>query len=411
MDPALILPQETLTEIFHLCDSSRGGHGVYSHELVTRRSPWLLSHVSHHWRVVALSTPRLWRLLSVKISPHGNESVLQLITLFLERSACCPISIAVAFLGEDVPQNCPILERLMSVSDRWEEVSIFAPSAFIQHLSPIRGHLHRLSHLEFTREDEWDDILPEITDDTFANAPRLHSVVLMSDPPVSIVLPWNQLTEYKTTYSELVPILQVLRELVNLVTLTLDQLQSFDIATPLSTVRLPRLFSLSLTADNGLSDHPGELLDHLHLPALACLSVECYDTNIYPHITALISRSGCTLDTFTLDIYETILDVSLIPILAAMPQLTRLSLCGSRVSDDLLAQLTGPESALVPLMASLSLRATFSQESLFQLVTSRFPGGALKQVHLSLEVADMESVIVYGILPLTEMGLEAHLLR
>ncbi|KAJ7723468.1 hypothetical protein DFH07DRAFT_759503 [Mycena maculata] len=403
------VPSELLTEIFRFCGPFSNGR--YWDGLLIRQSPWVLSHVCRRWRVTVLSTPMLWCMFSIDLSLsrtwQASEGVLQLTSLFLERSGHCSISLAI--YGDNSPQNRPILEALMSTSDRWEDLRIFSDSAFTQALSPIRGHISRLRRLEVHRDDR------PIRIDAFADAPHLHHAVLSYDPWMSVILPWKQLTEFQTAYCEVGTILTTLRELVNLVTLTLDRLDPEDSDVTVQPFHLLRLRTLSITAE-GAERHPGDLLDHLILPALVCLTVDSEGITICPHLTALIDRSECVLESLTLSIDDTF-DISIAAVLGSTPGLTYLSLCGLRVSDELFARLMSTEPVLAPLLASLTLRAQFSQEFLLLLVTSRFapresePGRALKELRISLDVMDLEAFFADRMLDFNDMGFHVELLR
>ncbi|KAJ7502618.1 hypothetical protein B0H11DRAFT_2223528 [Mycena galericulata] len=416
LDPSLFLPPELLSEIFHLCGPFSNGR--YLDGLSMRDSPWLMTHVCRRWREAALSTPMLWRLLSIDISIQSTqtvEGIFQLVSLFLERAAHCSISVVIS--GRNGPQHGPIFERLMSTSDRWEDLRIFAPGrgTLVRALSPIRGHLPRLRHLEVHREDAWlNPISSRI--DTFSSAPRLQHAVFAYDPSISFILPWTQLSEYKTSYCEVGLVLNTLRELVNLVTLTLIRLDLEGEDTPEQprAVHLPRLRTLSLTAEHdSAEDHPGDLLEHLFLPVLANLALDGEAISLCPHLTALIERSGCaaSLESLTLTVYDT-LDVSICTVLASTPALTDLSLSGLRVDDDILTELARAEPALVPRLAALTLRdVQFNQQLLLRLINSRcsFSERAFKQLRMSLAVVEFDPVLADGVN--SDMELHVELLH
>ncbi|KAJ6603723.1 hypothetical protein B0H10DRAFT_643275 [Mycena sp. CBHHK59/15] len=415
IDPAVIIPPEILAEIFNLCNLRNSS--IFN-RINMSEAPWLLSHVSHHWRRIALSTPMLWCFLRVNMSTtdsgHFNaHGTFQLVKLFLDRSASCPISFIL--FCEETAETRPILELLIGASDRWEELDLIAPGAFIESLSPIRGHLHRLRRLALYREDPEVDLEPPHIVDIFAEAQCLRKVTFTRDPPFCVVVPWNQLTEFTTSYCELMPLLNTLRELTQVVTLKLDKLD--DTEDHGTVAHLPHLRNLTITSENGAAGHPGDLLDYLIVPALKSLSIECEDLTIVPHLISLVSRSAFTLVSFTLFAYEEF-DTSLIGFLKLTPRLTRLCLRGSGqtvVSDELLTQLTRMLPAtpppVIPLLTSLRVQATFNQALLFSLTASRFSPDAddrllcLKTLELSIKFVDLEPVLAFGLEALAGMGL------
>ncbi|KAJ7689606.1 hypothetical protein B0H17DRAFT_1202242 [Mycena rosella] len=375
-----------------------------------RKAPWLLSHVCRRWRAVAILTPMLWRFLTVSLkgSRERRDGVLQLMTLFLDRSSPCPISLDIR-RGYGSALDCTtlaILEILMNTSDRWEALRIIAKGIFIQRFSPTRSRLPRLRHLELTRYETFQSDISPAHIDAFADAPRLHHVIFSNDQPLSVLLPWRQLTEFHTSYDELDTILKSLRDLVNVVTLKLDQFDG-SCVTEQPPVHLPRLHILSLISKNEEDGWAGDIFDYLCLPALASLTIECNTIDVYPHITSLVSRSACALESLTLWISGALHDTFLAALLENTPQLTHLSLRGGRVGDGVFEQLTNANTALVPRLASLTLYVLFTQASLASLVAARFgPAGALTQVHLpALKFADMEPVLRSRLRPLYRQGL------
>ncbi|KAJ7665912.1 hypothetical protein DFH06DRAFT_262610 [Mycena polygramma] len=432
VDPAERLPTEILGEIFLWCDPlpDAGGFSM-------QYAPWLLTHVSRRWRAVAISTPALWRKISVDMVPLTDlermEAIFQLTFLVLQRSAQSPISVLIA--GDNMMPNWPVLHLLMSTCERWDDLRLYADGVIICALTPIRGRLHQLLRLDIFRSD---DDTPSTVLDIFHQAPSLREVSLAHDSYLTIPLPWNQLTEFSTAYIDLAPIVSTLRELVNLEVLTLDRLEGSETVRNFYPFQLPRLRELTITADHGQDGHPGGLLDHLSLPALVCLSLDCEDITICPHLTTLITRSACHLDSLSLSIYDT-LDTPIATVLALTPHLTALELKGNGTTDTFLAQLTRAPSALapalVPRLEALTLNAPFNQALLLDLVSSRFapdpesgdsddsmsgdnddpspsdPVCALRFLRVDLLPAELEPVLAYGLPPLYDMGLKIQLLR
>ncbi|KAJ6608457.1 hypothetical protein B0H10DRAFT_2439065 [Mycena sp. CBHHK59/15] len=416
IDPAVILPPEILAKIFDLCNPRAREWSSVPDEIYNPMSeaPWLLSHVSSHWRCIALSTPMLWCFLYVL---HWNaRGLFQLVRLFVDRSKSTPISLSL-FLFEIPTEARPILELLMRESDRWEGLMLHGNITDIRSLSPIRGHLHRLRRLAIIPEGRPEDFDPPHID-IFSEAPCLRTVETF-DPEFYFVLPWNQLTEFITWYSdsEIMPLLHVLQELTHLVTLRLARLKPDDIGEVGPAAHLPHLRSLKIIFDD-LYGHPGDLLDHLLAPALDSLSIDCEDLAVVPHLTSFVSRSACTLASFSLTAVNDI-DSALIDFLKLTPRLTRLclhSLWSAGVSGELLTQLTRMRPAtsppVLPLLASLLVRGVFNQALLFGLVASRFSPDPedrllrLKTLELFIEAVDLEPVLTYGLDALVGMGLE-----
>ncbi|KAJ7185875.1 hypothetical protein C8R46DRAFT_1185472 [Mycena filopes] len=419
IDPARMLPPEILVQIFRWCDPSR--EGVYPNGFLLKEAPWVLTHVSTFWRNLAISTPILWRHLTVQFNsldlfntePQTNnvEGIFHLMNLFLQRSAQCPLEVYIS--GDLTPAIGHVLQCIIASSERWEALTLFADWHLIQSLAPIQGRLPILNTLEVTRDDA-DEESPNIAVDLFSVAPALSEGTFRYDPAFVLLLPWNQLTTLKTGYSELTSILDTLRQLSSLVYLTLDRFGEDDdeMMEELVPAHLPRLRELELTVESGEEGHHGDLLDLLILPALDSLSIDCDDLAVAPHLTALLARSHCPLDSLTINIHDE-LHGALVNVLAFAPHLTVLDLTGTEAADVLLEQLTlGPGSQLVPHLRELSLRTQVNQTRLMALITSRVgPSGALRYFGIALNPSEFEPVLADGMYALGDVGLEAEILR
>ncbi|KAF8072243.1 hypothetical protein FPV67DRAFT_1779290 [Lyophyllum atratum] len=86
--PVGSIPPEILVQIFEFADRSSAAQErrPWSHAIRRKAIPITVSHVSGHWRDVALSSPVLWT--EINISPPWS---LKTIRRFLSRSAACPI--------------------------------------------------------------------------------------------------------------------------------------------------------------------------------------------------------------------------------------------------------------------------------------------------------------------------------
>ncbi|KII87160.1 hypothetical protein PLICRDRAFT_176946 [Plicaturopsis crispa FD-325 SS-3] len=106
--PISRLPNEIMGIIFE--------HGVV--QCTSGRIPFeiLVSHVSHHWREVALSTPQIWTDIEIMHMPEHTA----LLDLYLQRSRTCLIDVS---SGDGWSRSSIHFERLIQHCHRWRTFS------------------------------------------------------------------------------------------------------------------------------------------------------------------------------------------------------------------------------------------------------------------------------------------------
>ncbi|KAJ7280806.1 hypothetical protein C8J57DRAFT_1124314, partial [Mycena rebaudengoi] len=57
-------------------------------------SPEFLAHICQAWREIALSTPRLWRAIELRLPTTSPTRALDLLRTWVSRSKYCPLSIS-----------------------------------------------------------------------------------------------------------------------------------------------------------------------------------------------------------------------------------------------------------------------------------------------------------------------------
>ncbi|KAJ7910092.1 hypothetical protein B0H13DRAFT_2329637 [Mycena leptocephala] len=107
-------PAEMLAEIFMSCVALTEYRSRT--ELDTREAPWKLGKICNRWRAVAISTPRLWRIIAIRLHTDlwnifrpSPQSLLYLVTLFLERSGNCPFALGIYCRKMIPPSSCQII--------------------------------------------------------------------------------------------------------------------------------------------------------------------------------------------------------------------------------------------------------------------------------------------------------------
>ncbi|KAJ7742582.1 hypothetical protein B0H16DRAFT_1890240 [Mycena metata] len=133
--PVLNLPTEIVSEIL--------GHFIPVYPktppFIGRSSPNVLAQICSRWREIALSTPSLWRALTLSA---GNvrqlDYKLRLLEIWLQRSGSRPLSINMYGV------NHTFLPALVAHSDRWEHLRM---NAFNVNFPPIPTSLPSLRTL------------------------------------------------------------------------------------------------------------------------------------------------------------------------------------------------------------------------------------------------------------------------
>ena len=173
--PIYSLPNEIITAIFNA--------GIPT----SKKFPILVSHITHHLREVALSSPSLWKRIHIS-SPRSFDRV----DAYVHRSKCCLLEIAVYAAKGRFKFNLP--QSLLSHITRWRYFQIISPhrshTGFREVLEQLSGvsapHLEKI----FIKCQPVGDI-PHL----FAGgAPMLSKVTLRGIPISPNLLPLMAIT-------------------------------------------------------------------------------------------------------------------------------------------------------------------------------------------------------------------------
>ncbi|KAF7343063.1 F-box domain-containing protein [Mycena venus] len=290
--PVLALPAEIISEVFnHFLP-------VYPQRSATTGllSPLILSQICRQWRVIAISTPALWRAVMVDLRTGRENRVdteLHLLKTSLSRSGSCPLSIAL----ESAPtvKLEPFLEAISAHRARWEYLKL---DTCFTYLTSIKGPLPTLRSLTLALFNPQVVEQNERISSVFLTASRLRKVALLNYGVMyRTILPWAQLTVLIVEvmpHDECVTVLNLAPNLVHcMLKIFVGAQQSGFGQTIAQLVHLNTLVLQSVLAGSAVAD----ILDTLTLPALRKLqlSAEFLGTNSIATLSALISRSACTI--------------------------------------------------------------------------------------------------------------------
>ncbi|KAJ7201147.1 hypothetical protein GGX14DRAFT_659311 [Mycena pura] len=289
-DPASVLPTEIVSEIFvHVLPPY-----PICPPLAGKSSPTQLTHVCRHWREIALSTPSLWR--AITIPPESSDQ--DVVQTWLRRSGSCPLS-----LHMDKPLKLTfwsairVPEVIVTHRARWEYLSLYLWNQ-CSDLLEIIGPMPLLREMKLDVGRDWDrwHCTHSTTVTVFCEAPHLRSMTFVEHTFPSIGFPWSQLTSLSLLWIDVNDCSELLQQTVNLVHCKVCPFDTVDDAIE-RDLRLPRLESLELVQYDG--PDVMEFLGTFIVPALLCLQVPEDDEHDLDHfchsLSAFIAKVGCKL--------------------------------------------------------------------------------------------------------------------
>ncbi|KAJ7155877.1 hypothetical protein C8R46DRAFT_1116707 [Mycena filopes] len=158
-------------------------------------SPWVLTHVSQRWRVVAVSSSALWSLFMLIFDDALYQYPMAMLETQLERAR----NLKIHFYGSQAAKSqsqIDIFRYLAAHAARWEELSVELTSDLVPLLDALQDRLPVLRRLSVAwAEAESQEGVHSI--DSFQSAPSLVDVAVSNCHRfVSIPFPSNQLTCY-----------------------------------------------------------------------------------------------------------------------------------------------------------------------------------------------------------------------
>ncbi|KAJ7741667.1 hypothetical protein B0H16DRAFT_1323725, partial [Mycena metata] len=130
--PVLTLPTELVSEIFiHFLPDYPS-----SPPLRGTRSPNILAAICQKWRYIALSSPLLWRAISLDYAPNA-QGQLRMLETWLSRSGQCPLSLQTK-KGDCISSE--VLTLIFQYKPRWQHVKLMACASDL-FSTPIEGPL------------------------------------------------------------------------------------------------------------------------------------------------------------------------------------------------------------------------------------------------------------------------------
>nr|GAT49379.1 predicted protein [Mycena chlorophos] len=167
-------------------------------------SPWYLTHVSSHWRAVAISTPSLWSRIAVTFMPGADASLafpFPLLETQLKRAS----QLAVFFRGcesmlpardENMDPQMKAFSLLLRYSNNWVEANLRVTSSLLGLLQQLQGRVSSLRRIWF-RLDTPLMVLDNDPVDVFSDAPSLVDFGCLNQQRMTFLrFPKERLTRY-----------------------------------------------------------------------------------------------------------------------------------------------------------------------------------------------------------------------
>ncbi|KAK6996253.1 hypothetical protein R3P38DRAFT_3072199 [Favolaschia claudopus] len=220
--PLLSLPDETISEIFIRFLP------LYPEPppLAGRYSPIVLTHICHRLREIARATPELWRAINLVFLLHqraGKDAALGG-PIWLDSSGCLPISLKYDCHYEAMQDSLDggLLATLVQYRSRWEHLVLYQGD--LRQLDAISAPLPLIRTLTLVcaRRVPGSTVPTTTVALHSCNLPQLHSVHLVFIEPMSITLPWHQLTSLELGGISFDDALVAFEQAEALITLKLD---------------------------------------------------------------------------------------------------------------------------------------------------------------------------------------------
>ncbi|KAJ7777048.1 hypothetical protein B0H16DRAFT_1879206 [Mycena metata] len=198
LSPLRRIPPEVLAEIFTWTLPPVYALASARKRFCSNDSPWLLTHISRHWRAVAIAIPSLWSMVAINYHPGMDPAGLYPMSM-LETQLSRAQKPKIHFFGHEKSNPGPQIEIFKYLglhSSRWEELSIILTSALVPILSDIQHRLPLLRRLSIEWSDETSQSDVDLID-CFERAPSLvDATVVNYSHFVPLLLPVHQLTRH-----------------------------------------------------------------------------------------------------------------------------------------------------------------------------------------------------------------------
>ncbi|KAJ6562563.1 hypothetical protein B0H19DRAFT_1234134, partial [Mycena capillaripes] len=446
ISPVRRLPLDVIQEIFAACLPTHRNCVMSAAE-----APVLLGRICSSWRVVSLSTPRLWARLHIVQPPRDRfdsdaESMnkklaqrLEVTKMWLGRAGQCPLSISLQTRPEPCysppatpstsePLSGQFLQALIAFAPRWQHIILTTPPFMLDemaHLTAADVPMLQTIGLHPHPQQQFPPVTTKWEFCEMLSSPSISSFSISGNSfsPDKLPLQWHRLTDLTVDgplWETLLTSERVLQTLSMCPALHSCKLMVNDGAMdgmPFlhSTVELQSLRALELNFGSVVARVP-RLLEHLSLPQLRAFTLHGHadsqdSFSLAPFFAFWTHLESLHIDSKTFS-KSTLLDsIQNLP-----PSLQRLSIFDmsheaqlASLDDDVLAVLAPGCPALKTVL--INFCSAISDAALLKFITARMTGKyrtTLKHLQVRFN-RHMRLDILPSLEPFIETGLDVSI--
>ncbi|KAJ7241476.1 hypothetical protein C8J57DRAFT_1359749 [Mycena rebaudengoi] len=199
LSPFRRMPLDIVQAIFVACLPTDRNAAMSATE-----APILLGRICSSWRMLSLSTPRLWASLHIAIPPAQDAKLalrLEVMKTWLRRSGSCPLSVSIHHEGWHADFSEPFMNELGSLTSRWQAISLAATPSVLKMLGGLKHHdLPMLEEVALFNLPEPFNFLEPPEPLVFLQSSRIRSVTMHGNAaPIRPHIQWEHLTHLSIT--------------------------------------------------------------------------------------------------------------------------------------------------------------------------------------------------------------------
>ena len=331
-DPIRRLPVELVTFVFTLCLPRPPSLDFFDlndemkRDLASRPVQFLLGSICRFWRQIVLSTPQLWNILWLHVSPRTTMAQSEVLVEWLGHSGQLPLYVAMFYLeeytshdeGSATPAINQMIDTLYPYASRMRVLHLFLLGQQISRFGRRPANVSVVVNTTNTILEELSiNVISRLlySGDGFRlvdQKPKPTHVSFKGMIPQAICVHWGHVTSVEAQGVRKIDVLQLLK--------MAPQLQQLKISIMADNCRFVPITHGFLKILDVVFYNPGPFLEYLTCPVLEELTYYCN-----PTLAAFLGRSACPLRKLSVEKFSGFSE-NLVSVLLLTPLLTHLSL-------------------------------------------------------------------------------------